>query len=191
MLPSTLGTFTLMVITVARAIPIIDWLSASGDSVEKFAEVGYDCACYLIKFSGYIKNLIENSKAEMPTDIRINQNFQGPYESARKDCAAALKTDIKREWASHGGSWYVSRKEVHPPPLSGGQEGLETQKKLLSKAVENLLKVACRTEMFGTVSRSVDANIWELEGRGKPYSDCIRGQKQHGKALRMLRNLFC
>lgn len=180
-----------MVITVTRVIPIIDWLSASGDSVEKSAEVAYDCACYLIKFSGYIRNLIENCEAEVPVDIRMNQKLQGRYESTRKDCAAALKIDINREWASHGGSWYASRSEVRLPPLSGGQEGLGIQKKLLSKAVENLLQVACRTEMFGTVGRSVDANIWELEGRGRPYSDCVRGLKQHGKALRALGNIFC
>lgn len=179
-----------MVITVAKVIPIIDWLSASGDSMEKFAEIACDCACYLIKFSGYIKNLIENCEAKMPVDIRINQKFQGPYESARKDCTAALKTDIKREWATHGGTWYASGKDVCPPSLSGRQEGLGAQKKLLSKAVENLLEVACRTEMFGMVARSVDANIWEFEGRGNPYNDCIRGQKQHGKALRALGNLF-
>lgn len=180
-----------MIITVTRVIPIIDWLSASGDSVEVFAEIAYDCACYLIKFSGYIKNLIENYEAEVPVDIRMNQKLQGPYESARRDCAAALKIDINREWAYHGGSWYASRREVCPPPLIGGQEGLGVQKKLLSKAVESLLEVACRTEMFGTVARSVDVNIWEFEGRGKPYNDCIHGQKQHGKASRALGNLFC
>lgn len=180
-----------MIITVARVIPIIDWLSASGDSVETFAVVAYDCAYYLIKFSGYIRNLIEDCEAEIPVDIRINQKLQGPYESARKDCAAAFKIDLKREWASHGGTWYASGREVCPPSLSGGQEGLEAQKKLLSKAVEHLLVVACRTEMFGMVARSIDPNIWEFEGRGKPYNDCVRGQKQHGKALRALGNLFC
>lgn len=180
-----------MATTVARVIPIIDWLSEPGGSVEKFAEVGCDCACYLISFSGYIKNLIENYEARVPNNIQIDQKLQGLYGSARKDCAAALKTDIKREWASNGGSWYASSKEVCPPLLSGRQEGLEAQKFLLSKAVENLVKVACRTERFGKVGRSVDANIWEFEGRGKPYNDRIRGQKQHGRALRMLGNLFC
>lgn len=191
MSPSALGTFTLMIITVAKVIPIIDWLSASGDSVEKLAEIAYDCAYYLIKFSGYIKNLIENREAEMPVNIRIDQKLQGPYESARKDCTATLKTDLKREWATHGGTWYASGREVRPPSLSGRQEGLGAQKKLLSKAVENLLEVACRTEMFEMVARSVDANIWEFEGRGNPYNDCIRGRKRHGKALRALGSLFC
>lgn len=180
-----------MVTTVARAIPIIDWLSEPEDSVEKFAEVGCDCACYLISFSGYIKNLIENREAQAPDNIQIGQRFQESYGSARRGCAAALKPDIKREWVSRGGSWNASGREVCLPLLSGREEGLGAQKSLLSKAVENLIKVACRTERFGKVGRSVDANIWEFEGRGKPYNDRIRGQRKHGKASRMLGNLFC
>lgn len=195
MSPPVLGTFTLMVTTVTRAIPIVDWLSDPGDSVDKLTEVAFDCACYLIKYSGYIRNLVEDRESEIPVDIQMNQAFQGLHESSRKDCAATLKTAIKKEWTNYRGLWYImrgaSRKEVHPPLLDGEQEGLEAQKKLLLKAVEKLLEVACRTEMFGAVGRSVDVGIWEFEGRGKPYKDRVRGRKQHGRALQALGNLFC
>lgn len=183
-----------MVSIITKAIPIIDWLSASRDLVDTLAEVAYDCACFLIKYSGYIRNLVENREAEVPVDVRKNQKFEGRYETARKDFAASLKTTMKKEWTSHEGSWYVARgarrKEVYPPTMHGEQEGLEVQKKVFGKAVENLLKVVCRTEKFDAVGKSVDEGIWEYEGRGKPYQDSVNRKKQHRKALRTLENLF-
>lgn len=183
-----------MVSVLARVIPIIDWLSASGDSVNTLTEVAYDCACFLIKYSSYIKDLAENRETQVPIDVRVNETFEGRYETARRDYITLLKESFKKEWASYGGSWYVvrgaKRSEVHPPIMYDGQEGPELQKKAFIKAVENLVSVACRTQKFELVGWNVDESIWECEGRGIPYSDSVRGKK-HTRALRTLGRLFC
>lgn len=184
-----------MVIAVTKMIPIVDWLSSSGNLIDKLAEVAYDCTCYLIKYAGYIKTLIENRGGELPVDIRMNQTSQGPYESLRKECADTLKTAIAKEWTNYRGSWYIirgaSRKEVHPPPLGDEQGDPEKLKKSFNMAVETLLAVACRTEMFEPVGKSVDIGIWEFEARGNPYKGGVRRRKQHVRALLSLENLLC
>jgi hypothetical protein len=193
-LPSVLGSLTIIFNSLGGIIQLVDWLSAPEvDSMKNLSEVAYDCASFLIKYSGYVRDLIENRETQIPTDVRVNQTFEGRYRAAHKEYIVLLKNSFSKEWHSYGGSWFVvrgaKRSEVIPPVIYGEREGIEVQKREFSRTVENLVKVACRTEMFEDVGFSVDPSIWEYEGRGAPHSDGVRGRNR-ARASRTLENLF-
>ncbi|KAI5846576.1 Mus7/MMS22 family-domain-containing protein [Morchella snyderi] len=192
--PSVLGPLTIMFNCLGGIIKLLDWLSApENDSIKNLSEVAYDCASFLIKYSGYVRDLIENRETQIPIDVRVNQTFEGRYQAAHKEYVSLLKNSFSKEWYSYGESWFVvrgaKRSEVIPPVIYGKRAGIEVQKREFARTVENLVKVACRTEMFEEVGFSVDPSIWEYEGRGAPHSDGVRGRNR-ARALRALGNLF-
>jgi hypothetical protein len=180
--PHIIGTLTLLLRAFVHVIKLLDWLCGDDQDLD---EAVRDCAEFLIRFGAYARKMVttargcgeQEEEAQRPLDVRaMSDRPPSPFELGRKHCKDTLKTYLLARWSRVGEGWAVldgaAGRVVSLPRYPGEDEedgGGGGAKAAFEGAVEEVLRVAARTEVLGEAVREVDAGVWRREGRGWPY----------------------
>ncbi|KAI5799872.1 Mus7/MMS22 family-domain-containing protein [Geopyxis carbonaria] len=200
--PYYIGALTLVLNSVTAAIPLIYLLFPPPDPQSRVIE----SVKFLLRFAHYARKAIvpahQRDEAGRPLDIlAMSAPPPGAFSSGRAHAQNTLLNSLQRNWINANGETAFMQGSIRRAvslPIVPGEGGLERH--AFALAVRELLSTAARTELFETEVRSLDAAVWEFEGRmGRPLGDAdgvqdSRSGRTSGpatkRACRELTNLF-
>ncbi|KAA8895421.1 Mus7/MMS22 family-domain-containing protein [Sphaerosporella brunnea] len=168
--PHIIGTLTLLLHAFVQAITLLGWIY--DDTDEELRANAKDCADFLIRFASYARKIVmrrrNDDEAQRPLDVlAMSDRPQSAFEIGRQHCKATLKAYLSARWSRDGDGWLIQdmggagKRAVSFPRYPGEED--ESARSAFGMAVEEVLRVAARTELFVKVVKDVDRAVWRVE----------------------------